>query len=136
MNPVFYIFIHCQIYSTKSIYIYIYTVIYIYLTDIYLCIYISQTVHYAHELPWRHWRIGNNRESISSVYIYAYISGAQLGAEGEASPAFFFKSKKMCPDFRKKGPNCVHPYAKFTIQHVVLRTSKIKNFKIFPCGAI
>ena len=64
------------------------------------------------------------------------ITGRAYHLSGEASLAFFLKSKKMCPDFRKKRPNCVHPYAKFTIQHVVLRISKIKNFKIFPCGAI
>ena len=33
-----------------------------------------------------------------------------------------------------KGPNCAHPYVKFTIQNIVLGASKRKNFKIFSCG--
>ena len=37
------------------------------------------------------------------------------------------KIKQKCLDF-------VHPYVKFTIQNVVLRVSKRKNFKMFPCG--
>ena len=50
-------------------------------------------------------------------------------------PLPFFENKKKCPDFPKKGPDCVHPYVKFIIQNVVLRGSKIKNFKVFPCEA-
>ena len=46
----------------------------------------------------------------------------------------FLKIRKKYPDFIKKGPDCVHPYVKFTIQNVVLRVSKSKNFEIFPCG--
>ena len=30
-------------------------------------------------------------------------------------PFPFLKIKKKCPDFRKKGPDCAHPYVKFTI---------------------
>ena len=32
-------------------------------------------------------------------------------------------------------PDCVHPWVKFPIQNVVLRVSKRKNSKKFPCGA-
>ena len=52
----------------------------------------------------------------------------------DASPALF-ENKKKCPDFRQKGPDCARAYVKFTIQNVVLRESKRKNFEIFPCGA-
>ena len=45
-----------------------------------------------------------------------------------------FKSKKV-PWFWKKCPDCVHPYVKFAIQNAVLKVSKRKNSKIFPCGA-
>ena len=62
------------------------------------------------------------------------IPGVQLaGGGGEASPALFWKSKKY-PDFGKKGPDCVHPWGKFTIQNVVLRVSRRKNSEIFPVG--
>ena len=57
---------------------------------------------------------------------------ATRGGEGEGGdlPCPILKIKK-CPNFRKKGPDCVHPYVKFTIQYVVLRVSKRKSFKIF-----
>ena len=60
-------------------------------------------------------------------------TGAQLGGEGRRSPLPFFENQKKYPDFRKKGPDCVHPYVKFTIQNVVLRVSKRKKITIFPC---
>ena len=56
------------------------------------------------------------------------------GRQGVASTALFPKSKKKCPDFKKKGSDWVHPYVKFTTQNVVLIVSKRKNFKIFLCG--
>ena len=66
----------------------------------------------------------------------AQLAGAQLGEkEGGGLPSFFLKIKKKCPDFRKKGSDCVHPYIKFTIGNVVLRVSKRKNFDISACGA-
>ena len=36
--------------------------------------------------------------------------------------------------FAKKGPACVHPSVKFTIQNIVLRVSRRKNSEIFPAG--
>ena len=35
------------------------------------------------------------------------LTGAQLGGRGETSPALF-ENRKKCPDFGKKGPDCVH----------------------------
>ena len=49
-------------------------------------------------------------------------------------PQPFFKNKKNCPDFRKKGPDWVHPYVQFIIQNVVLRVFKRKTPKFFPVG--
>ena len=43
------------------------------------------------------------------------ITGVQLGWQGGGLPCPVLKIKKKCPDFRKKGPDCVHPYVKFTI---------------------
>ena len=36
------------------------------------------------------------------------MAGVQLGGRGEASPVLF-ENQKKCPDFTKKGPDCVHP---------------------------
>ena len=55
-------------------------------------------------------------------------SGAQLGGRREeASPALYWKSKKKCPNFGKKRPDCVHLWVKFSIQNVVLRVPRRKN---------
>ena len=37
----------------------------------------------------------------------ATITGAQLRGRGKASPALF-ENRKKCPEFGKKGPDCVH----------------------------
>ena len=50
--------------------------------------------------------------------------GTHLGGEGEASIPFFEN---------QKGPDCVHSWIKVSIQSVVLRVSRTKNSKIFPC---
>ena len=50
----------------------------------------------------------------------------------EASLAFF-KNRKKCHDFRKKGPDCVHHWVKFSIQNVVLRVGE-QTPKCFPVG--
>ena len=60
-------------------------------------------------------------------------TGAQLGGGG-ASPVLFWKSKKV-HWFWKKSPNCVHPCVESSVQIVVLRVSRRKSPKIFPCGA-
>ena len=56
------------------------------------------------------------------------FAGAQQGEGGGwRPPLLFFENQKKCPDFRKKGLDCVHPYVKCTIQNVVLRVCKRKN---------
>ena len=42
--------------------------------------------------------------------------------------------KKKCPDFWKKGSVCVHLWVKFSIQNAVLRVSRRKDSKMFPCN--
>ena len=44
-----------------------------------------------------------------------------------------FENRKKCPDFGKKGPDCDHLWVKFSIQNIVLRVSRRKNSKMFPC---
>ena len=50
-------------------------------------------------------------------------------------PLPFFENRKKCSDLGKNGPDFVHLWVKFSIRNVVLRVSKRKNSKIFPCGA-
>ena len=50
-------------------------------------------------------------------------------------PLPFFENRKKCPDFGKKGHDCIHSWIKFSIQNVVLSVSRRKNSKVFPCGA-
>ena len=56
----------------------------------------------------------------------ATLTGVQLGRKGEVSPALF-ENRKKCPD-------CVHHWVKFSTQNVVLRVSRRKNVKMFSCG--
>ena len=63
-------------------------------------------------------------------YTYSPSRRATRGEE-EASPALFWKSKKM-PWFWKKDSDYVRPWVKFSIKNVVLRVSIGKNFKMFP----
>ena len=46
------------------------------------------------------------------------------------SPLHFFENRKKCPDFGKKGSNCVHLWVNFSIENIVLRVSwsKIPKF--------
>ena len=57
----------------------------------------------------------------------ATSTGAQLAVRSEASPALF-ENRRNCPHF-------VHLWVKFSIQNIVLRISKRKNSKMFPCRA-
>ena len=54
---------------------------------------------------------------------------------GGGLPCPFLKIEKKCPDIGKKGPNCVHLWVESSIQNVVLRVSRGKSSKTFPCGA-
>ena len=56
----------------------------------------------------------------------ATLTGVQLGRKGEVSPALF-ENRKKCPD-------CVHHWVKFSTQNVVLIVSRRKNVKMFSCG--
>ena len=49
-------------------------------------------------------------------------------------PCRFFENRKNCPNFGKKGPNCVNPRVESSIQNIVLRVSRRKSSKIFLCG--
>ena len=70
----------------------------------------------------------------SSINAYsATLTGVQLAESGEASLTLF-ENRKGCTDFGKKGPDCVHLWVKFPIQNLVLRVSRRKNSKMFPCG--
>ena len=64
-----------------------------------------------------------------------YCRRATRGEEGGGLPCPFLKIEKKCPAFGKKGPNCVHPWVESSIQNVVLRVSRGKSAKTFPCGA-
>ena len=41
---------------------------------------------------------------------------------------------ETCPDFGKKGPDCIHICVKFSIPNVVLEYLGEKNYKTFPYG--
>ena len=64
-----------------------------------------------------------------------YQARNQRGGGGGGLPCPFLKIKKSALILEKKCPDCVYPQVKFAIQNVVLRVSKRKNFKNFPCGA-
>ena len=71
---------------------------------------------------------------VSSVTMI--VTGAQLGEKGgRPTLTLFWKSRKV-PWFWKKDPNCVHLWAEFSIQNVVLRSSRKKSSKMFPCSAL
>ena len=73
-------------------------------------------------------------EIFSDIGAYsATLTGAEPGGKRGGLPNPFWKSKKV-PWFWKKGPDCVHLWGKFFIENVVLRVSRRKNFKTFPCG--
>ena len=81
-------------------------------------------------------------ENIKSFYFFNVMAlnqktrstGAQLARRRGRSPLFFFENQNKYLDFSKKDPDCVHPQVKFTIQNVVFRVSRRKNFEIFPAG--
>ena len=68
------------------------------------------------------------------VHIQPHSQARNQGGRGEACP-ILFENRKKCPDFGKKGPGCVHLWGKIFIENIVLRVSRRKNFKLFPCGA-
>ena len=50
----------------------------------------------------------------------------------EASSALF-ENRQKCPDFIKKGPDCVHLWVKFSIENVNLRVIRSKISEMFSC---
>ena len=55
--------------------------------------------------------------------------------EGRGTPHLpFFENRKKCPDFGRKGPDCIHLWANFSTLNVFLRVSRRKNSKVFPAG--
>ena len=65
--------------------------------------------------------------------MHIYPNSQATNKRGGGHPCTFLKIKKST-DFGKKGPDCVHLWVKFYIQNVVLRVSKKRNSKKFPCG--
>ena len=59
---------------------------------------------------------------------------ATRGRGGGGLPCPILKIEKRCPDFVKKCPDYVHTSVKFSIQNVILKVSRRKNSRIFPCG--
>ena len=61
-------------------------------------------------------------------------TSAQLRGRGEASPVLF-ENRKRYPDFAKKGLDYFHFWVKFFIENIILKVSRRKNSKMFPCEA-
>ena len=66
---------------------------------------------------------------------YIRYQARNSGESGGRPPLPFFENRRNCPDFGKKSHDCVHLLVKFSIENIVLRVSRRKNSKIFPCGA-
>ena len=64
------------------------------------------------------------RTCIQNVFLdSSLVAGAQL--RGWKPPLRFFKNRRNCPDFAKKGPDCGHLWVKFSIEIVGEKTSNI-----------
>ena len=69
------------------------------------------------------------------MHIQPTLTDAQQGGRGEASFGVF-ENEKKCPDFEKKGPDCVHLWVEFSIQNVGIQNfSGTKISKMFLCTA-
>ena len=66
--------------------------------------------------------------------IFSHIQRHTTRARGETSPAPL-ENQQKCPDFIKKGPDCVHLWVNSSMQNVVLRVFKRKISELFPYGA-
>ena len=64
--------------------------------------------------------------------IFSHTHRHETRGEWGDFPCLFWNRKK-CPDFGKKDPDCVHLRVKFAIENVVLRVSRRKTSKMFPC---
>ena len=63
----------------------------------------------------------------------SYGEGTELGGRGQAFPDLSWKSNKSALIFSRKGPNCVYTWFESSFQNVVLRVSRGKRSKLFPC---
>ena len=70
-----------------------------------------------------------------SALLYNGRHATRGWGEGGYFTCPFFKIKKIALILEKKGPNCIHPWIKSSIQNVVLRLSRRKSSRIFPCEA-
>ena len=80
--------------------------------------------------------ISNNKLNpiVTELFIRGTKPGEQLGRWGGGRPPLrFFRNKKNVLILEKKAL-IVYPYVKFSIQNVVLRVSKRKNFNFFSFG--
>ena len=69
---------------------------------------------------------------LSSILNYFDISNVQLEVgRGGVLRCPFCEIEKNCPNFGKKGPNCLHPWFESFVQSLVLRVSTRKSSKIF-----
>ena len=59
---------------------------------------------------------------------------ARGGGRVDRPPLLFFENRKKVPRFWKNRPNCASTWDESSIQNVILRISRGKSFKIFPCG--
>ena len=77
-----------------------------------------------------------NGQKFEHFFEFITSSGAQLRGEGGGGglPCTVLKIVKKCPDFGKKGPNCVSTWVESSIQNVALRVSRGKASKFFPAG--
>ena len=78
-----------------------------------------------------------NFQGYSEIFrecIFNHTNTRATRGRGEAATALF-ENRKKCPDFGKKGPDCVQFWVKFSIQNVVLRLSTGKISKMFFCMA-
>ena len=91
------------------------------------------------------WLKSNARKTLQNKkdFVLTYTD-AQLGGGGRWGGKVFgrgglpwpsLKIKRSALILEKNCPHCIHPLVKFAIQNVVLKVSKRKNSKIFPCGA-
>ena len=76
----------------------------------------------------------NIAKSLITTFFRPPFRRATIGGWGGGFFYLFLKIKKSAL-ILKKGPHSVHLLVKFSIQNVVLRVSRRKNSKTFPCGA-
>ena len=59
----------------------------------------------------------------------------QLRERAKTYPAFF-ENQKKCPNFGKRGPECVHLWTEISNQNIVVRVPRRKNSKTSPCRTL